>query len=463
MTRTPILAAAHGVVFLSGFYAAALSSSAVARFIPSTEACCTVINTACFSGGLYAYNVPAADTRVMHTDEAAHLSNLLNFVWCNEYTGHQAPVFTNTGKLGYMEAHLKSIYEAASQPGITSIIYINAPGCLANFMRDDDTLEAREVLEQIRKGYPETSSDVDAYSAALSHSLGYQIALAKYGLPRERQTESGTARGRAVEILRRLRWQAAQLQRVVSWLVEPLRTLCSPVTAIRKSVEEQPARRVCIANGLSPRFPKAAAITTLLETCASSYGSARDVHPFRPSVKREVIWKASGGEKTWTAWANIAAKICKARGITLVYYILPQLNVTEEGYKNVFDPVYVERVRKTFSPYQNVIVIDQSMNRELSPRDTLWVDYQGQRVKEGHLFHVIGKLKLARLMIESLRKIGVIRCEPGCHYADSAWPGERLLPTTPSVIDFVPEGLVFDEIERLEMARRSQPVCSDER
>jgi hypothetical protein len=174
------------------------------------------------------------------------------------------------------------------------------------------------------------------------------------------------------------------------------------------------------------------------------------------------IWAACTDD-VWEAWAKIVAKICKARGITLVYYVPPHLNMAKDDYRTIFGPIYIERVRRTFARYRNVVVIDDSMKRELNARDALWTIQQNRAFKPGYLFNVIGKLKLARGIISSLHDTGTILDAEPSHYAGSAWPGESKLTSLPSKIEFLPPGLVLDEIQKVTITRKAKRAESNVR
>jgi hypothetical protein len=452
-----ILAFGHALALCGGFLAAGVTSASLARLNLSVESRCAIVNTTCWSSSLNAYN-DATEQMGAHSDEACHLSELMNFVWCNEYGGDHQPIFTNHGQMGYLDAHLTSIYEIASRPKINTIIYMNAPGCLGSFVREKEILEADKVLERIRSDYPETAPDVEAYSAALHRSLGYREMQATYtlNLKKRFQTEGPGAFARGIAAI--AGYYRHEAKQVIRRMLIPLQRFFITVARIRDILEEQPARRECRHHGLSPAFGNGARIVSLLDACAGTYADASNDKPFRPMMPRGDFWKACGGEEVWMAWVRLAATMCKSRGITLIYYIPPHLNVTEKEYRKTFGPAYVERVRRAFAPYSNVVVIDHSMNRELGPHDALWIELQNQCFKQGYLFHIIGRLKLARALIRVLREHKAIPSDDECRYAGSAWPGERSLPSLLSAVEFLPSGLVLDEIQREEIVSRSKPA-----
>jgi len=61
-------------------------------------------------------------------------------------------------------------------------------------------------------------------------------------------------------------------------------------------------------------------------------------------------------------------------------------------------------------------------------------------------------------LIQVLREQNALSSNDDCRYAGSAWPGERLLPSLPSVVEFLPSELILDEIQREEVVARSRPV-----
>jgi hypothetical protein len=429
----------HAIALCGGFAAAAALSALIAQWINGAEVTCVIVNSLCWSSGAYAYN-DASSRDGFQVDPACHLSNMLNFVWCNEYGREPRPIFANHGRTGYLDANLRAIYEVAARPGVTAIVYMNAPGGLGSFVNAKETLDSMVLLERIRSEYPETATDVDKYFSALDEPVPDKESLARPGQTRRSLVAPGD-----------LRLRTHQARKSLLALFYPVKARCAPVARLRRLLEERPAQQATIRSALSPLFPKASRIRAILDTCAARYTDPKNELPYRHLMASEDIWMACRGRDQWTSWANIAAKICKARGIQLIYYIPPHLNLTDDEHDNVFRPIYVERVRQAFSGFTNVCIIDHSMNRDMNSHDALWLRHDPSRVpfKPGYLFNAIGRLKLARLMVKSFVEAGIIDQNNNHRYVGSAWPGERRLPKEQlSVREFLPNGSLPDPLQQ---------------
>jgi hypothetical protein len=393
-----------------------------------------VVNTACWIAVPWAYNdVKARDYLV--ADHDSHHSNLLNFVWCNEYAGAHTPIFSNLGRGGYLEAHLFWLERAASMPGVEGIIYANAPGAMGNFLASEATLVAIPVLERIRRDYPEAAPDVDTYLRCLYASNGYRQALAECSDDwRDRvDLRAGT--------LRRRGGPKEMLKRFVDDQTEFISGIRDGATGAliefpTRGRDDRPMGR---------RSPHSARIVDLLDACAARYLDPANRKPMKRPLKPAAYWGPVGGDQAWTGWANIVAKVCKARGIKLVYYIPPHLNHTDAASRATFAREYGDRVRRTFAGYSHVLVLDHADGRTLCQSDLLWHLYgqsagAGIPYNPGHIPNIIGRLKAARFLIGALVEAGWLgNGDRACRYLGSGWPGERALPTSSLVLDYLPE------------------------
>jgi hypothetical protein len=180
-------------------------------------------------------------------------------------------------------------------------------------------------------------------------------------------------------------------------------------------------------------------IVDLLDECARRYSDPSNLKPVRRMIRPKDFWCAIGSDSAWSAWANIVAKVCRRRGVTLLFNVPPHLNVTDEEYRNEFRPGFVERVRQAFSPFDNVIVLDHANLRAINYSDTVWIIRNGVAFNQGYTPNVIGRLKLARVMIRELLERRLLNPdEAPPQYLGPAWEGERHLPP-PLQLEFVPE------------------------
>ena len=429
MSKSLLLGAAHLLTLACGFAAAAWLTAAAAARIPHAASRCVVVNSACWSANSFSMNDKAKPDG-LRADKACHLSNMLNFVWCNEYSGDHIPVFASLGHTGPLEAHLLAIYQIAAMPGVRSILYFNAPGGLTSFTSHEDLLAAIAAAERIRNEYPETAPDVAVYLQRLTESDGYRKALEAYGPNWRLRLQDDLRLAPATE-----RLLAFRLRKLESELLRPIREMRHPMSIIKRTFLEWHARRQCRTRGLSGKLPSGLRVVKLLDECSARYSDPENDKSFFPMIGRKRIWMRCGGQDTWTAWANIVAKICKAKGIRLVFYIPPHLQVSDEQYRSVFLPEFTDRIRKSFALAENVIVIDHAMDRHLNPWDMIWFRGRKSDHRVGYLTNVIGRLKLARLLLRTLNDSGVDFGDdrPG-EYLASAWTGEKQLATAPRAI-----------------------------
>jgi hypothetical protein len=400
--------ALHGAVFAGGFAAAAIMSAFVAPTVPPEPSPqCVVVNTACFSAGAYHMN----DSRQLfklREDIACHLCNMLNFVWCNEYSGNNRPVFSNYGVPGGFEAHLLAIEHIVAMPGVRSIIYTTGPGAVRCFAANRDTLNVVTALERIRRQYPETEPDVAAFLRCLQDSVGYREASKKYGPPATQ-----------------LRGHSAKPP-VWDWLDRATRS----VGQIKKAIVRETALRQCLAAGLSPNMPRGLQVVKLLDECAAHYLDPDHDKPFQLTCRRGDVWKLCGQQQPLTPWANIVAKMCKAKGIQFVIYVPPHLQMTHQEYREVFQPEFLHRIRETFAPFDNVVIVDHSMDRHLNACDITWGPVDLVMVKQGHCSSTVGRLKQSRTLLQSLiaAHVAFDHVSSG-RYLGSAWIREQQLPS----------------------------------
>jgi hypothetical protein len=422
-----LLSAGLGIACAAGLFLAA------ADRVSAPGPRCLVLNTACWAAAAYAYNDPDAADPVV-ADKACLPSSLLNFVWCNEYEGTHQPVFENFGRAGGLDAHLISIYQALARPGVKTLLYINAPGALTNFMSSHDTLVAILVLEHVRREHPETAGDVETYLRYLYGSVGYQRALAELGKDWRKQVDSQTLQfisaGAAPETKAPPPGPTLGLTRrafaLYDWSFDRLSHL---------SLLRAPGPR------LAPTFDRSERVLQLLDACARGYADPRNNKWVRRMMKKEDFWALCGGEEVWSAWVRLVATLCKARGIRFVYYVPTHVHVSSEEYWETFKPEFVDRVRESFAPYPHVTVIDHTAAGEFNAADLQWWNHHhGVPIKAGYVFNAVGRLKQARLLLPALIEAGVLYGEGApARYLGSAWPGERLLPGGPATIPFVPE------------------------
>ena len=375
--------------------------------------------------------------------------------------GRTTPGSRTSGAGGGFDAHLISIYLAAARPSGKTLIYINAPGDLSNFMDSKTTLIASVVLERIRVEYPEAAEEANTYLRYLYGSVGYRKALAELGPDWKRRVDPETlefvAKDSPPPTPPAAPVKGASFTqrafRLYDWSFDRL----SHVPMIR-----EPRPR------LSRTFDKNERVIQLLDECASRYLDPANDKWVRRMTKKEDFWVCSGGDEVFRAWAGIVAKICRARGVRFVYYIPPHMHVTPTEYREAFKPEYVDRVKQTFAPYAGVTVIDRTMAPGFNVADlTWWTHFHGVDIKAGYLYNAIGTLKAARILVASLAEAGVLDHEGrSFHYLGSAWPGEARLPQGPSTIRYVPQDktdLVHELILEPEYRIRSRQVADLDR
>lgn len=402
MRKSPLLLLGH----LAAVAVAVVAVAGLVLALPAKSPRVVILNTACWSAAAWAYSDPAATNGIV-ADNACLLSQVLNFVWCKEYEGNRTPIFANYGNAGCLEAHVLSFQKAVTLPGVTAIVYINAPGGLGNFINADDTLALEQSLESIGKDYPDTKNDVAVYLDALRHSVGLASARAAH-------TEKDKPR-RAFE-------------------PSPF----SPDNARQARFENLLAQRDSLFGSLSLLPDR---LIQLLDASAQRYLDPANDKPFRQSLAREDYWAAAGGAEVWQAFANIIARMCKARNITLVYYIPPHVHIGDDEYRTTFKPGFVDRVRQTFAAHDNVVVIDHANVRCVDPVECIWYYHKpGVPIKAGILYNAIGKLKQSRRLLHDLIDQDIIAdSSHPPRYVGSAWPGERNLPPGNPTVRFVPE------------------------
>src|SRR5947209_10774606 len=88
--------AAHLVFAAAGVVAAYGVASKTAEAVHPARPKWVILNTACWMSFSWAYNDPHAPNSIV-SDFAAEQSSLMNFVWCNEYSGAHDPIFLNMG------------------------------------------------------------------------------------------------------------------------------------------------------------------------------------------------------------------------------------------------------------------------------------------------------------------------------------------------------------------------------
>ncbi len=436
MGSKPLILVAHFILAGAGFIAAWTLGPIVADRVHPPQPRWVVLSVACWIGGSWAYNDTREPSGVV-ADYASHLSSLLNFVWCNEYSGAHRPIFTNLKSGGYLDLHLIHIYRLASTPDVEAIIYANAPGGLGNFLESQSTLAAIPVLERIRTEFPDAASDVDTYLGCLYASEGYRRAVAECGSDwRDRlDPRSETLRPRDGLLKARLK--------------DFLDVSTEFISTIRANQIDE-YLKIWAPGGDGPRdtrrAPGSAKVVALLDECAARYLNPANQKPMKP-LTEEDFWKAVGGDAAWNSWANIVAKICKARKIKLIYYIPPMLQATQDEQLNRVRPEYIDRVRKTFSLYDNVLVLDNARGANMCRSDTIWHFYvrKGEPANRfpfnsGVILNVIGNLKSARFIIKESVETGFLHDQTGTpRYQGSAWPGEQSLPRTGLTLGYLPK------------------------
>jgi hypothetical protein len=427
--------AGHLLVATAGMFTAATAGSMIAARMQSPQSRWLIMNTGCWSAAPWAYNDVKAPNGIV-ADRASGMSSLLNFVWCNEYSGAHTPIFSQFGKSDFLEKHLFWIDRAASTPGVEAIIYTNAPGEFGSFLESGPTLVLIPTLERIRQMYPEAAPDVDIYLRCLYDSEGYQRALAECGADwRDRvDLETGTLRPRGIHHSLK-QWMDDQTQ----FMSKIRECVTTTLIALPAWGRKDPQR--------DRRSPNSAKIVELLDQCAARYLDPDNQRGLKRPMKKEVFWSAVGGDEVWTAFANIVAKICKARGIKLVFYAPPHVNLTDPGSRETYEREYVDLVRKTFSGFSHVFVLDHVRGQTLCQSDSLW-DYfptderpaPGLAYNSGEIPNIIGRLKSARFIISTLLETGLLT-DGGTtpRHLGSSWPGEQFLPTRSLVLDFLPE------------------------
>ena len=432
----PLILAAHFIFAGAGLIAAWAVGPIVADRIHPAQPRWVVLNTACWVAASWAYNDTKEPSGVV-ADYASHLSSLLNFVWCDEYSGAHRPIFTNLGQGGYLDSHLIWIYRVASAPDVEAIIYANAPGAIGAFLDSGSTLAAIPVLERIRREYPEAASDVNTYLECLYASEGYRRAVAEYGSDwRDRlDPQSATLRPRSGQLKARLK----NIMDVNTEFISNIKT---------NKIDEYLQLPALGRDGprMPRRAPGSAKVVALLDQCAVRYLNPANQKLMKHLMKED-FWNAAGGEAAWDSWANIVAKICKARKIKLIYYIPPQLQATQDEYLHRLRPEYIDRVRQSFNKYDNVLIIDNSRGDKMCKSDILWHFYEGLgppggAYNPGQIPNVIGKLKSARFIIKAIVEAGLLH-DRGVvpRYLGSAWPGEESLPPTGLTLDYLPESV----------------------
>lgn len=405
MKKRPLHLLAH----VAAAICAAAGVAGLVAALPGQAPRVVILNTACWSAAAWAYSHPAGTNGIV-ADNAASVANVLNFVWCKEYAGNNPPIFANYGNAGCLEAHLLSFQQAVKLPGVTAIVYINAPGGLGQFINADDTLALEHALETIRTDYPDTTKDVAIYLDALRHSVGYASAKA-----------------------------AASAQNIVPRPFDG--SPFAPGGGRQARFENLLAQRDACFDTLSLLPAQHSQLLKLLDACAARYNDPANDKPFRQSMAKDDYWAAAGGLDVWQAFANIVATMCKVHNITLIYYIPPHIHVGDEEYRTAFKPEFVDHVRLTFAGHTNVVVIDHANLRCVDPLECIWYFHKpGVPIKSGILYNVIGKLKQSRALIHELIDRDVIadsKAPP--RYLGRAWPGERNLPPGNPEVRFVPE------------------------
>jgi hypothetical protein len=421
---------------VAGFATAAALFAATPARLFAPQPSCFVLSTGCWSGAAYAYNdLPSGKPLV--ADTACTLTSLLNFVWCSEYEGCHAPLFATDRGGGYLDAHLMWLYRAVAVPSVRTLVYINGPGALVNFLVAEEVLPCTLVLERIRREFPQ-AADVDTYLRYLYGSVGYQKALAELGPdwrrrldeqtftfpspgrgPAPRKKPRGAALGAAVSAFtdRAFLMREGALDRLAHlWpLFPPRPRLC----------------RLCENNNR---------VVTLLDACAARYLDPSNDKPLRRMMRPEDFWACVGGDEVWQAWVNIVAKVCAARRIRLVFYVPPHLHVTAAEYETAFRPQFVDRVRRAFAPYPHVVVIDQARAPGFTTADLAWWDNEGLPIKAGYLFNAVGRLKEARLLLAALLEAGLLDGDDHhCRRLGSAWPAEASFPSGPRSVTYAGE------------------------
>lgn len=438
-----------GAVVAAALWAADRTPPFPAHHLRPCPGRCMLLNTGCWVDLPWAYNDTDSDRRPV-ADYACLLSNMLNFVWCNEYAGANQPLFVTWGEVGALDRQLLSLSEALREPDVGSVLCLTAPGALANFVDHRNTLLLDQLLGRLSVDEPEVADDARAYRACLRESEGYRQARA------QTSAADHAALGSSASV-------SALLSALLPPRTEPAQGTFDRLADLRSHIAQAACWHPCGSCRPSrSTFEQTARVQELLDACAARYGHRETDIPFRRLMPRERYWECVGGMTAWRAWANLMAGLCRAHGVKFIFYVPPHVHVRDDEYRNDFRPYFVEEVRRAFAGHANAVVIDHAADRSLGAADAVAYEHAGRLMKSGYLFTAVGRLKQARRLLAALVETeALVSASEAPPYRGSAWPGEVQLPPSRLSVHHFPEELrrqLQEEILQDEIVRRSRPA-----
>ena len=358
--------------------------------------------------------------RQVRAGASALFGNVASSLMRNEYVPREEVKFydvsaPNTG----MADHTLFLFHALQAPNVKSVVYINALG-LSHFksFKPWRTLELMSVLEKFMVRYPGAGHEIAAYRRLLVKAPVYRKAIERFGqdwrhlIDPETYVFTGkTNVGPPLFSKAGAQLLASQMKQVLggylSGLTEALLYPLEVVADMRYGARDLVLREN-------------------LDWVASQYG--RPEHEVAVTVQRggNYLLNPDTVEEN-RVWLRMTAAVVREYGAKLVIYAQPMLRILPEDHRRSFRPKYLEPIRDWLTSYEPVI-IDHTTDHPLTQQDFVQICDKGVCKSTGYYVNLVGRLKQARLLINTMIDAGII--DAGKRKDSVFWQGERDLPLT---------------------------------
>jgi hypothetical protein len=358
----------------------------------------------------------------------AKMPYALNFLIRNDYTSQASDRFFMYGiEDEDTSSHLINLYHALQLPNVKSIVYVNVPGGLLTFTKPRRLPATLSVVDAIAREYPAAAPYAQRYRKALLASRAYWVIannvtseFKELKLPPEfRETVSRPGHSDLM------------VSRVGSLLhLEGRRRTFDPWlhNAAQAMIWYRSAVPLALTSDDTDDFKMRVVLERARKTYLDEYGFSQ---PLRPAIAPENYWIAAGGDEGWGNFLRMIGEMTRARGVRLVYYVPPHVNLTSQDYAESFKPQFVDRVAEILQAYPNAVLVDQAVNHDLNTADLSWREGH----KSGYNINAIGQLKRSDLLLQAMASASILdlpRRETGTPPAGWTWnTWKQRLPAVP--------------------------------
>jgi hypothetical protein len=372
---------------------------------------------------------PGIPTRAM---APAWLGSMLNFVLHGGYRGGDDVGFYDLSVPNTLFAeHTNLLWHALRIPDLETVLYVNGVS-LYHLANPETTLELVATLEALERDYPAASASVRAYLSLHLQRPEYMEGISRWGADWRRFIDPATMTFRGpgaatVDLDMKPKAEA-------DWRAQ-LQYRLANAKKIGLALTEGPSlllRRVFTALGVDER-------RRATETIRELNWAAQ--HRDRPGLKIHVAELSSllflddDQAEFHRRWLVMAADLVETRGARLIVYAQPMINLTPDQYQQNFKTHYVNRAAQWLAD-SRTMHIDHTIAHDLAATDfTLYCQDSAKCSPDvqsnGYWANMIGRYKQARLLIEELRRLGVLDVQPS---GGEPWRGIRRLNDPPRCI-----------------------------